>query len=151
MLARLGFDLSRPSQLLAISRSGAGRFKALSYLFSLAPLSRIALARPWLGNESHRLAEEIERGELDEAQTGQSYYRPHKCKKDKIAPCDQGVILAFFFPPFGTSPFLSRENREVVATGQERDCQANVNAMMTCPGRAIRDTDLFRIRLSVSL
>ncbi len=43
--AWLGFHLPRPWRLVAISRSGAGRAKTLSYLFSLARLARIALAR----------------------------------------------------------------------------------------------------------
>ena len=45
MWAWLGLDQARPSRLVAKRRSGAGRSKALSYLFSLACLALIALAR----------------------------------------------------------------------------------------------------------
>jgi len=84
------------------------------------------------------LVEEIHRGELDKGQARQSYYRPHKCEKEKVAARDQGVLLALSCKAVGSTVLLASDNGYVITFEKQWNAQPKVDRMIAFPGHGAR-------------
>ncbi len=100
--------------------------------------TQCSLTWPLLGKEKPGLVEEIHHGELDKGQARQSYYRPQKCEKEKVAARGQGVLLALRCKAVESTEFLASDNGHVITFEKQWNAQPEVDRMIAFPGHGAR-------------